>query len=85
MKSAVALVLLVAASAAWAESQVTMTMVDEKGIGTNIGTVTASDSTFGLVLTPALKSLAPGLHGFHVHQNPSCGPREADAATLVAG
>jgi superoxide dismutase, Cu-Zn family len=85
MKSAVVLAIVLTSSAAWADSQITITMVNEKGIGAQIGTVTASDSKFGLVLTPSLKGLTPGLHGFHVHQNPNCGPGEADGKTVAAG
>ena len=48
-------------------------LVNEQGIGKEIGTVTASDSKFGLLLTPALSGLPPGLHGFHVHEKPDCG------------
>jgi Cu-Zn family superoxide dismutase len=58
------------------EVVVTMHAVDGSGIGAEIGTVTASTSAYGTVLTPNLHSLTPGLHGFHVHQNPSCGPGE---------
>lgn len=88
MKLAGAVLFVFASSAAWADSQITMNMVDENGIGANIGTVAAADSKFGLVLTPSLKNLAPGLHGFHVHQNPNCGPGKADGkpgAALAAG
>jgi Cu-Zn family superoxide dismutase len=28
----------------------------------------------GHILQPHLKGLKPGIHGFHVHQNPDCGP-----------
>lgn len=38
-----------------------------------LGTITAADTPKGLLLTPNLSELPPGPHGFHVHQNPSCG------------
>lgn len=38
----------------------------------NVGNIILSDSPYGLVLTPHLHGLLPGLHGFHVHENPSC-------------
>lgn len=44
------------------------------GIGkTNIGTIQADDTNFGLMLTPKLHGLPPGLHGFHIHDLGTCG------------
>lgn len=37
-----------------------------------IGTITFEDTPFGLMIYPDLKDFAPGMHGFHVHENPSC-------------
>ena len=71
-----------------ADIVVPMNLVDEKGLGKAVGQVTISESRYGLVFTPALTGLAPGLHGFHVHQNPDCGPEEKDGkmvAALAAG
>jgi superoxide dismutase, Cu-Zn family len=42
------------------------------GKGEYIGTITAKDTDFGLLLTPKLVDLPPGIHGFHLHTNPSC-------------
>lgn len=39
----------------------------------SIGTVKLEDSYFGMLITPNLHGLTPGLHGFHVHINPDCG------------
>lgn len=75
---------LLASSSAWAGAGITMNMVDEKGVGAEIGTVSVSDSKYGLVLTPALHGLPPGLHGFHVHQNPSCDAKEKDGKMVPA-
>ena len=49
-----------------------MQLVNEQGVGKDIGTITASDSKYGLLLTPQLSDLSPGLHGFHVHEKPDC-------------
>ncbi|MBJ7262537.1 MAG: superoxide dismutase family protein [Burkholderiaceae bacterium] len=57
----------------------------DKGPGKSIGTVTLSDSAYGLVLTPKLNGLAAGLHGFHIHQNASCEPQMQDGKTVPAG
>jgi superoxide dismutase, Cu-Zn family len=51
-------------------------LINENGVGKEIGTVTASDSPYGLILTPSLSELTPGVHGFHIHQNANCGPGE---------
>jgi superoxide dismutase, Cu-Zn family len=84
---AAAIVLLLAGSAR-ADITVPMTMVDEKGVGNAVGQIVIGESPYGLVFTPALSGLAPGLHGFHVHENPSCAPMEKDGkmvAALAAG
>ncbi len=49
-----------------------------------IGHVYVTESKYGLVFTPELKGLTPGLHGFHIHEKPSCEPKEKDGK-LVAG
>ena len=54
--------------------QVKMHLLTQEGIGDAIGTVTISVTEYGLAFTPKLERLSPGLHGFHVHQNPSCLP-----------
>ena len=66
------------------DTVVSMTLVDAKGQGAAIGEIVLSESRHGLVLTPRLKGLPPGLHGFHVHERPSCAPAEKDGA-MVAG
>jgi Cu-Zn family superoxide dismutase len=74
--------------AAAADMVVTMNLVDEKGIGSSVGQVTITESNYGLVFTPALSGLTPGMHGFHVHQNPDCQSKEKDGkmvAALAAG
>lgn len=85
MKKSTAMLLSLLSVPAWAETVVTLNVVDEKGVGAQIGKVTIADSRYGLVFTPALQGLPPGLHGFHVHQNPSCQPAEKDGKTIAAG
>ena len=86
-----ALALLVASALsgpATADTVVTMHIVDADGIGADAGTITISESRYGLVFTPALRGLPPGLHGFHVHESPSCEPKDKDGkmvAALAAG
>lgn len=43
-----------------------------QGIGEVIGTITLEDTDKGLSLAVDLKGIAPGEHGFHVHENPAC-------------
>lgn len=69
---------------AWAETTVQLNQVDENGVGVAVGQVTLSDTPYGLVLMPALKGLTPGLHGFHVHANPSCNPAEQNGKAVAA-
>lgn len=40
--------------------------------GQKIGTVKADDTIYGVVFTPKLNHLSPGLHGFHIHTLPNC-------------
>ena len=46
---------------------------DAANNGGNIGYVTAQDTKHGLLLTPHLQHLSPGIHGFHIHAYPNCG------------
>ena len=59
--------------------------VSASGIGEKIGTVTFADSDQGLVITPDLHQLAPGAHGFHIHQKPSCDVATKDGKLTAAG
>lgn len=68
-----------------ADMKVTMKMATEKGAGREAGTVTISENRHGLVFTPDLTGLPAGLHGFHVHENGSCGPNQKDGKTVPAG
>lgn len=88
IKSFIAVSLSAIPLAAGADLVVPMHLVNEQGIGKAIGQVTVSASKYGLVFTPTLHGLPPGLHGFHVHQNPDCSAQEKDGkmvAALAAG
>ena len=63
---------------------VEMNLVDEQGVGESVGRVVISQSPYGLVFTPTLSGLTSGLHGFHVHENPSCEPKEKDGKMVPA-
>lgn len=54
----------------------------------DVGFVSVTESKYGLVFTPELKGLTAGVHGFHIHENPSCDAKEKDGkltAGLAAG
>ena len=80
----VALVFLAASLPAGAATTVTMNEVDKSGVGDAIGEVTVRESDYGLVFSPDLEDLPPGLHGFHVHQKPSCKARSKDGEKKAA-
>ena len=68
--------LVAAGTASAASITVTMNDVNAKGVGDIIGMVVFQDSAKGLRIMPNLAGLSEGQHGFHVHQNPACGPKE---------
>jgi Cu-Zn family superoxide dismutase len=64
---------------AGADYSVHMNAIDMKGVGAPIGTVRIATATGGgVVLTPNLKGLPPGEHGFHVHQFGNCAAKAKD-------
>jgi len=73
-KRVVAILGLAVSSLALAETSVSIPMyfTAEKGIGKSAGSIEIREIKYGLLLTPNLRGLKPELHGFHIHQNPSC-------------
>ena len=76
--------LLAMSTIARADVNISMNLVDEKGVGQAVGAVAVSETAYGLVFTPSLSGLPPGLHGFHVHENHSCAPKEKDGKMVAA-
>ncbi len=37
---------------------------------------------YGLLITPNLDGLTPGLHGFHIHENAACGPGKKEGRII---
>jgi Cu-Zn family superoxide dismutase len=67
---------------------VSINLISATGVGPSSGRIEAEDTPYGLLLTPALSGLTAGVHGFHVHETPSCEPAEKDGkpvAGLAAG
>ncbi len=81
---ALAALLSIGTLAGAAELTVTLSAADAKGTGAGLGTVRIVETPYGLAFYPALKGLAPGLHGFHVHEKPSCDPAEQNGAAVPA-
>jgi superoxide dismutase, Cu-Zn family len=80
--------LLASATALAAPQSVVMNAVSATGVGASLGTVSIEETQYGVVFTPALSGLAPGVHGFHVHEKANCGPDVKDGkptAALAAG
>jgi len=67
------------------ELSIKMNLVDANGIAAQAGAVTVTESPYGLVFTPAMSGLSPGLHGFHVHEKPSCAAAEVQGKLTPAG
>jgi Cu-Zn family superoxide dismutase len=65
--------------------QAPMALVTPAGNGKMIGTVTITESPNGLVFTPNLTDLAPGPHGYHVHETGSCAVNEKEGKKVAAG
>lgn len=82
--NACALASLMLCGAVHAESSVVMHSVSAEGVGKSLGAVTLGDSEYGVVLTPKLGGLPPGLHGFHLHEGASCAPASKDGKMTAA-
>ena len=82
---AVALLLLGGSVAQAAKSvKVTMNTVTADGVGKSIGTITVKEGKDGVTIEPKLKGLAPGEHGFHIHEKASCDPADKDGKKTAA-
>ncbi|GHS87772.1 superoxide dismutase [Cu-Zn] [Campylobacterota bacterium] len=71
-------VLALTTTLAAAETIVELKFATEKGAGDKIGSVTISETEYGLLFTPKLANVTGGVHGFHVHANGSCDPTKAE-------
>ena len=67
-----------------AETTVKMNLAVATGVGAELGAIRVVETPYGLAFYPALKGLPPGLHGFHVHENPSCAPGMQQGAAVPA-
>jgi Cu-Zn family superoxide dismutase len=88
LKLGVSMTVLAVAAVAHADQTLELKVLDATGSGASAGTVSVSETPYGVVFTPALSGLTPGLHGFHVHENGSCAAKEKEGkavAGLAAG
>lgn len=84
--AAASLLLAVGVVQAQEVKEVEVNLVSSEGVEDSIGTVSLEDTEHGLLLTPELHDLPPGVYGFHVHENPSCQPGEnEEGETIAAG
>lgn len=75
---------LLAGAAQAAETTVSLKAATAQGDGAPLGSVRIVETAHGLAFYPALAGLPPGLHGFHVHEKPSCAPAEQNGAMVPA-
>jgi Cu-Zn family superoxide dismutase len=82
--STVALSFLAAAPIVASEMVFEMFTIGKGGKESAVGTLTISETPYGVLVEPALKGVvnAHGLHGFHVHEFPDCGPGEKNGDTV---
>ncbi|RTL22259.1 MAG: superoxide dismutase [Cu-Zn] SodC2 [Burkholderiales bacterium] len=76
---------LIAAPALATDLRVPVHLADKTGTGAAVGNVRITETPYGLAFYPELQGLPPGLHGFHIHEKPSCAPAEVNGATVPAG
>ncbi len=80
------LILAAIASPAFAaDLTVTMRKATQDGTGDTIGTITITASSAGAIFQFDVHGLSPGEHGFHVHENDTCGPILMGGVRIPAG
>lgn len=57
--------------------------VNEQGTTSSLGTIKVAETDYGLLFTPDLSELTPGIHGFHIHEHPDCGPKKGEDGKIV--
>lgn len=73
-------------SVALADSmQVKIYELEKNDIRKPIGMIEIEENSHGLIFTPNLSSLPEGLHGFHVHEKPSCDMKDGVVGGAAGG
>lgn len=71
-KKFITVLCLIGTSVVFADMTIPVFFTAELGFGKVVGTILIQETPYGLLFTPNLHGLKPGIHGFHIHQNPSC-------------
>ncbi|MBB5073042.1 Cu-Zn family superoxide dismutase [Bartonella callosciuri] len=80
------LIFLTCDAAALAKSmQVKVYELKKNGANKPIGIIKIEENTYGLIFVPNLSNLPEGLHGFHVHENPSCDMKDGVIGGAAGG
>jgi Cu-Zn family superoxide dismutase len=64
--------------------RIPLNIIDEKGDVLTAGSVTVTASPHGLIFTPSMTGLPAGMHGFHIHEKPSCAPGMKNGKSIAA-
>ena len=78
------MIFMSAASVMAESATVTVHRVSSEGVGEELGTIRLSDAQAGVLISPHLRGLSAGEHGFHIHENPSCAPAEKEGKLTAA-
>lgn len=65
------------------DANIAIHKVDEQGTTTELGTIKVTETDYGLLFSPEISQLTPGIHGFHIHQHPDCGPKTGEDDKVV--
>ncbi len=77
---------LVLSAASYADNKGKTVTINDLKTGESIGSIFVIDyDDDGVVFTPNLTGLMPGIHGFHVHQNGDCSPAMKDGKEVLGG
>lgn len=73
-------------AATYADDHAKMVTMKDLKTGESIGSISVKDyDDDGVVFTPQLSGLTPGIHGFHIHQNGDCSPAMKDGKRVLGG
>lgn len=77
---------LVSAGAAAAETRsVAVHELTDRGTGKELGSIEISSYRDGTLFRPKFGGLEPGLHGFHLHAESDCGPKDGKPGGAAGG